>query len=91
MPPAFGESQFLDPTEMPLDLAEGAAHAGMPVRYRELLPEGIPREMVKGGTPEKVEASWHRDAGRPVYGNPYRGDAGAYWPGRTAPGMASAP
>jgi hypothetical protein len=82
----FGESRFLDPTEMPLDLAEGAAYAGLPVRYRELLPEGVLKEMFKGGTPERVEAfmAEHRDAGRPVYGNPYRGYAGAYWPGRTA-------
>jgi hypothetical protein len=83
----FGEARFLDPTELPLDLAEGAAYAGVPVRYRELLPEGILKEMFKGGTPEAVEAfmAEHRDAGRPVYGNPYRGYAGAYWPGRSAP------
>ncbi len=84
----FGESRFLDPTEMPLDLAEGAAYAGMPVRYRALLPEGVLKEMFKGGTPEQVEAfmAEHREAGRPVYGNPYRGYAGTYWPGRSAPG-----
>jgi len=84
----LGESRFMDPTEMPPDLAEGAAYAGMPVRYRALLPEGILKEMVKGGTPAHVEAfmAEHRDAGRPVYGNPYRGYAGAYWPGRSAPG-----
>ena len=84
----FGESRFLDPTEAPLDLAEGAAYAGLPVRYRALLPEGVLKEMFKGGTPETVEAfmAEHRAAGRPVYGNPYRGYAGAYWPGRSAPG-----
>ncbi len=84
----FGESRFLDPTQMPRDLAEGAAYAGMPVRYRALLPEGVLKEMVKGGTPEAIEAfmAEHRDAGRPVYGNPHRGYAGAYWPGRSAPG-----
>jgi hypothetical protein len=82
----FGEARFLDPTEIPLDLAEGAAYAGVPVRYRELLPEGILKEMFKGGTPQAVEAFMeeHRGAGRPVYGNPHRGYAGAYWPGRTA-------
>jgi hypothetical protein len=82
----LGEARFLDPTEIPLDLAEGAAYAGVPVRYRELLPEGILKEMFKGGTPDAVEAFMeeHRLAGRPVYGNPHRGYAGAYWPGRTA-------
>ncbi|MCM5681208.1 hypothetical protein M8A51_16900 [Schlegelella sp. S2-27] len=79
----FGESRFLDPTQMPSDLPEGAAYAGMPVRYRALLPEGVLKEMYKGGTPEAVEAFMdeHRQAGREVYGNPYRGYAGAYWPG----------
>jgi hypothetical protein len=83
-----GESRFLDPTETPRDVAEGAAYAGLPVRYRALLPEGILKEMFKGGSPEAVEAfmAEHRDAGRPVYGNPYRGYAGTYWPGRSAPG-----
>lgn len=84
----FGESRFLDPLDMPLDLAEGAAYAGLPIRYRALLPEGILKEMYKGGTPEDVEAfmAEHRQAGRTVYGNPHRGYAGAYWPGRSAPG-----
>jgi len=84
----FGESRFFDPTELPLDLAEGAAYAGLPVRYRELLPEGVLKEMFKGGTPEAVQAFMdeHLAAGRPVYGNPYRGYAGTYWPGRSAPG-----
>lgn len=84
----LGESRFLDPTEIPPDLAEGAAWAGVPVRYRELLPEGVLKEMFKGGTPAAVEAfmAEHEAAGRPVYGNPYRGYAGSYWPGRTAPG-----
>ena len=65
-----------------------ACLAGLPVRYRALLPEGVLKEMFKGGTPETVEAfmAEHRAAGRPVYGNPYRGYAGAYWPGRSAPG-----
>jgi hypothetical protein len=82
------ESRFLDPTETPRDVAEGAAYAGLPVRYRALLPEGILKEMFKGGSPEAVEAfmAEHREAGRPVYGNPYRGYAGTYWPGRSAPG-----
>jgi hypothetical protein len=82
----FGESRFLDPTELPLDLAEGAAYAGMPVRYRALMPEGVLKEMFKGGTPQAIELfmEQHRTAGRPVYGNPYRGYAGTYWPGRSA-------
>lgn len=85
---ALGESRFFDPTELPPDLAEGAAYAGLAVRYRELLPEGVLKEMFKGGTPTAVAAFMdeHRGAGRHVYGNPHRGYAGAYWPGRTAPG-----
>jgi len=82
-----GEARFLDPTQLPLDLPEGAAYAGVPVRYRALMPEGVLKEMFKGGSPAAVEAfmAGHEQAGRPVYGNPYRGYAGAYWPGRTAP------
>lgn len=77
----FGESRFFDPTDLPRDLAEGAAYAGLPVRYRELLPEGVLKEMFKGGTPEAVQAFMdeHRAAGRPVYGNPWRGYAGTYF------------
>ncbi|HEX6362960.1 MAG TPA: hypothetical protein VFZ93_08390 [Albitalea sp.] len=81
-----GESRFLDPIETPRDVAEGAAYAGVPVRYRALLPEGVLKEMFKGGTPDAVRAfmAGHREAGRSVYGNPHRGYAGAYWPGSGA-------
>jgi|SRR5688572_26517667 hypothetical protein len=76
----LGESLFLDPTEVPPDLAEGAAYAGYPIRYREWFPGGDLKEMLKGGEPEHIERfmSEHRDAGREVYGNPYRGYAGTY-------------
>ena len=39
-------------------------------------------KVIKGGTPEAVERFMadHEAAGRRVYGNPYRGYAGAYWP-----------
>ncbi|WP_051243165.1 hypothetical protein [Azohydromonas australica] len=86
----LGESRFLDPTEIPPDLAEGAAYAGIPVRYRELLPEGVLKEMFKGGTPAAVEQfmAEHEAAGRQVYGNPYRGYAGTYWSGRRMPEVA---
>lgn len=77
----FGESRFLDPTQIPRDLPEGSAYAGVPVRYRALLPDGVLKEMLKGGSPQAVEAfmAEHRHAGRSVYGNPFRGYAGAYW------------
>ncbi len=83
----FGESRFPDPTQIPRDLPEGAAYAGMPVRYRALLPDGVLKEMFKGGTPDAVKRfmAEHQGAGRQTYGNPYRGYAGAYWPG---PGAA---
>ncbi len=76
-----GESRFLDPTEVPLDLPEASAYEGVPVRYRALLADGTVKEMYKGGTPESVERfmTEHRGAGRKVYGNPHRGYAGAYW------------
>ncbi|MGE5526222.1 MAG: hypothetical protein ACM3SS_21095 [Rhodospirillaceae bacterium] len=78
----FRESVFTDPTEIPPDLAEGAAYAGVPVRYRELLPDGELKEMLKGAAPEHIERFMHahRTRGRNVYGNPYRGYAGAYLP-----------
>ncbi|HEX7690385.1 MAG TPA: hypothetical protein VF453_21945, partial [Burkholderiaceae bacterium] len=83
---ATGEARFLDPTRLPSDLPEGAAYAGLPVRYRMLLPEGVLKEMLKGGTPAAVETfiAEHEAAGRPAYGNPYRGYAGAYWEDRGA-------
>ncbi|ANQ84961.1 hypothetical protein dqs_1923 [Azoarcus olearius] len=76
----FGEALFLDPTEIPPDLAEGAAYAGRPVRYRQLLPTHDLKEMLKGAEPEHIERfmAEHQQAGREVYGNPYRGYAGAY-------------
>lgn len=59
---------------------QGAAYAGRPVRYRELYPGGEIKEMLKGAAPEHIERfmAGHRDQGREVYGNPYRGYAGAY-------------
>ena len=76
----FGESVFLDPTEAAPDLAEGAAYAGKPLRYRALSLEGDLKEMLKGAGPAHIERfmAGHRDAGRVVYGNPHRGYAGAY-------------
>ncbi len=76
----FGEAVFPDPTEIPLDLAEGAAYAGKPVRYRQMLPGGELKEMLKGAGPGHIQRFMeaHRAAGRQVYGNPYRGYAGAY-------------
>lgn len=76
----YQESLFLDPTEAPGDLAEGAAYAGRAVRYREWFPGGALKEMLKGASPEHIERfmSMHRSTGREVYGNPHRGYAGAY-------------
>ena len=76
----FDESVFLDPTEVPTDLAEGAAYAGRPVRYRELSRGGELKEMLKGAPPAHIDRfmARHRREGREVYGNPYRGYAGAY-------------
>jgi len=76
----FGESVFLDPTEVPPDLPEGAAYAGRAVRYRHLLPGGELKEMLKGAAPAHIERfmAEHAAAGRKVYGNPYRGYAGSY-------------
>jgi hypothetical protein len=77
-----GESVFLDPTAVPPDLAEGAAYAGRPVRYREWFDRTQLKEMLKGAAPAHIERfmAEHRDLGREVYGNPYRGYAGAYIP-----------
>lgn len=76
----LGEAVVLDPAEVHLDLAEGAALAGKPVRYRQLMPDGELKEMLKGADPDHIERfmAAHRAAGRQVYGNPYRGYAGAY-------------
>jgi hypothetical protein len=76
----YGECLFLDPTDLPPDLAEGAAYAGKAVRYREWFPGGDLKEMLKGGSPEHIERfmAMHASSGREVYGNPHRGYAGAY-------------
>jgi hypothetical protein len=76
----FGESLFLDPTQIPIDLAEAAAYAGKPIRYREFFRTGELKEMLKGAGPTHIERfmDMHREAGRDVYGNPHRGYAGAY-------------
>ena len=78
---ALGEARFLDPTQLPSDLPEGAAYAGVPVRYRALMPDGVLKEMFKGGSPASVAAfmAGHAAAGRATYGNPHRGYAGGYW------------
>lgn len=83
--PVRGESRFLDPVRVPKDLPEGAAYAGLPVRYRALLPDGTVKEMLKGAAPAHIECfiDEHRAAGRATYGNPHRGYAGAYWPAAT--------
>ncbi|BAL27295.1 hypothetical protein [Azoarcus sp. KH32C] len=76
-----GEALFLDPTEVPPDLAEGAALAGKPIRYLQVLPSREVKEMLKGASPEHIQRfmASHRAAGRRVYGNPYRGYAGTYY------------
>lgn len=78
----FEESVFTDPTAVPPDLAEGAAYTGRAVRYRELLPDGELKEMLKGAAPDHIERfmAAHRAQGRETYGNPHRGYAGAYLP-----------
>jgi hypothetical protein len=78
----LGEAVFRDPTRHPKDLAEGAAYAGLPVRYRALMPDGVLKEMLKGAPPAHIERFMreHEAAGRRTYGNPYRGYAGSYWP-----------
>ena len=82
-----GESRFFDPTHIPRDLPEGAAYAGVPVRYRALMPDGVQKEMIKGAEPAHIERfmAEHERAGRPTYGNPFRGYAGAYWDATPAP------
>lgn len=78
--PQEGCSRFDDPTGIPAELPEGAAYAGLAVRYRAYSPAGDLKEMLKGGTPAQISAfmAEHETAGRRTYGNPYRGYAGAY-------------
>lgn len=77
---ASGEARFPDPTLSPTDLAEGAAYTGKPVRYRQLFPGGELKVMLKGATPGHITRFMdeQRALGREVYGNPWRGYAGAY-------------
>jgi hypothetical protein len=79
--PKQGASVFADPTRMPRDLPEGAAYAGLPVIYRGMLPGGELKEMIKGAEPDGIKAfmAKHQEQGHRVYGNPYRGYAGAYF------------
>lgn len=77
----LGEAIFADPADIPLDLAEGAAYRGKAVRYRQVLPGGEMKEMLKGAGEKHIERFMadHLAAGRQVYGNPHRGYAGAYY------------
>lgn len=79
--PSAGEAVFLDPTETPAELPEGAAYAGLPVRYRTLSGQGgHQKECLKGASSPRIQAfiDQHRAAGRRAYGNPHRGYAGVY-------------
>ncbi len=78
--PQVGAALFLDPTLTVPDLPEGAARAGMPVRYRSMEPSGIVKEMLKGASPDAISSFMKENhlLGRRVYGNPYRGYAGTY-------------
>lgn len=78
--PQAGAALFLDPTLTVPDLPEGAARAGMPVRYRSMEPGGLIKEMIKGASPDAITAFMEENhkLGRRVYGNPYRGYAGTY-------------
>jgi len=78
--PTVGASIFLDPTVVPHDLPEGAAYTGIPIIYRALNLHGILKEMIKGGSEEQILNFMceHKSHGRRVYGNPFRGYAGAY-------------
>jgi hypothetical protein len=78
--PQAGAALFLDPTLTVPDLPEGAARAGMPVRYRSMEPSGLVKEMLKGASPDAISSFMqeNRLLGRRVYGNPYRGYAGTY-------------
>lgn len=76
-----GEAVFLDPTEVPPELPEGAAYAGLPVRYRTLSSiGGHQKECLKGAHPVRIQSfiDQHRREGRRAYGNPHRGYAGVY-------------
>lgn len=78
--PHVGAALFLDPTLTVPDLPEGAARAGMPVRYRSMEPNGLVKEMLKGASPDAITSFMNENhmLGRRVYGNPYRGYAGTY-------------
>ncbi len=73
-------SFFLDPLNQPNYIAEASAYVGKPICYRRITPEGNTKEMLKGGTFTQISdfIERHKLAGRRVYGNPYRGYAGAY-------------
>lgn len=75
-----GTSVCLDPTQTPREVAEGSAYAGIPIQYMSMSEDGRLKRMFKGGSKEQVETFMadHQAQGHRVYGNPYRGYAGAY-------------
>ena len=66
--------------ELPVLLAEGAAVAGLPILYAQILETGEVKRMAKGFSPKRIQqimAEWAQK-GVKVYGNPARGYAGCY-------------
>ena len=79
----IGASVFSEPMkEVPFLLAEGAAVAGLPILYSQLLDTGEVKRMAKGFVQERIREimdGWQA-SGMKVYGNPARGYAGSYEP-----------
>lgn len=75
-----GRVLSMEPALRPNMLAEACAYLGYPLEYCDITWEGKVKHMLKGGSPEQIHQfmSVQEEKGHTVYGNPYRGYAGAY-------------
>lgn len=75
-----GIAKIMDPTLIDDYMAEASAYVGVPILYQSMSSSGDLKVMLKGGSPEQISAFMkeQEELGSRVYGNPYRGYAGAY-------------
>lgn len=81
--PISGRADFDDPFSLPPEIQEASAYLGIPVCYVDFSFSGDIKRCIKGASYEAILLfmAEHRERGFPVYGNPYRGYAGAYLAG----------
>lgn len=75
-----GFAEILDPTLINDYFPEASAYTGVPILYQSMSQSGDLKLMLKGANNEQISEfmRYNENEGNRVYGNPYRGYAGAY-------------